>query len=453
MGKPPRPPLNFHFMTQFVAINVSKGKGASSGLTAHNERTTTPPNANPSLSHLNVIDDFSHLGSTLEERALNVIGKSAITRKVQSDAVLYSPLLFSGSHETLTKITEEGRLNEWEEMNRKFIEDKFGKENIISFALHADEATPHIHCSIVPIIRDQDKKGNTRERLSARDLFSPDALKRLHDEYGEAMKVFGLSRGQDTSKSKVHHQTTAQYYRDLPEKIAEKQKELDELKPSTAGALVGFLTSPLEKNARENKVLKSEIDDLKADLSKIKQSNELIKKEAQISVKMALERIQEHEVKLARWFPIEEMKKIEKECKEIKLPETQIDSLIRDKALSYTGVLFSPGHKKEVEVNQVRLEIKENKLFANGGTLAKMFDWFVGLFNQKEAKRLEELRQAEEKANEGIPKNIIEFKDKMTPEEWERLKQQFQSHAPQEPRKNPTREPQEPRKGRDFGIS
>lgn len=437
-------------MSQFVAINVSKGKGASSGLTAHNERTTTPPNANQSLSHLNVIDDFSHLGSTLEERALNVIGKSAITRKVQADAVLYSPLLFSGSHETLTKIMEEGRLNEWEEMNRKFIENKFGKENIISFALHADEATPHIHCSIVPIVRDQDKKGNARERLSARDLFSPDALKRLHDEYAEAMKVFGLSRGQDTSKSKVHHQTTAQYYRDLPEKIAEKQKELDELKPSPVGAVVGFLTSPLEKNARENKTLKGEIDDLKADLLKAKQSNELIKKDAQINVKMALERIQEHEAKLSRWFPIEEMRKIEKECKGIKLPETQIDSLIRDRSLSYSGALFSPGHKREVEVSQVRFEIKENKLFANGGTLAKMFDWFVGLFNQKEAKKLEEQRQAEEKANKGILPEALKMKSQLTPEEWAKFTEHLRTDTPQEPRKNPT---QEPRKGRDFGIS
>lgn len=214
-------------MGQYAVCHVSKGKGQSKGLTEHNEREKIPKNANPELSKLNKIEDFKTLGKNLDERAMSVIEKSGVTRKVQKDAVLYCPILLSGSHETMEKITKEGKLDEWMQDNRKFLANKFGEKNIISFALHADETTPHIHCSIVPIINDKNKKGKEVSRLSANDMFDREGLKQLQSEYAKAMGKWGLERGQDSEITRAKHQDVKQVYRDLPDKLNEQEAKLN----------------------------------------------------------------------------------------------------------------------------------------------------------------------------------------------------------------------------------
>lgn len=211
-------------MGQYAVLHISKGKGASSGLTNHNERVKNPKNANKELSHLNVIEDYKHLGKNLKERALNIIQQAGVKRKIQKDAVLYCPIILSGSHETMIKLRNEGKLKGWIDDNKKFLEKTFGKENIISFAMHADEKTPHIHASIVPIILN--KKG---PKLSARDLISPKNLKKFQSDYAKNMAKYGLERGMDSKITRAKHQEVNQFYRDLPEKLKELKEEKQQL--------------------------------------------------------------------------------------------------------------------------------------------------------------------------------------------------------------------------------
>lgn len=214
-------------MRQYAVCHVSKGKGASKGLTEHNEREKTPKNADPKLSNLNRIEDFTDMGATLEHRAKFVIEQAGVNRKIQSDAVLYCPIILSGSHETMEKIMKEGKLDEWMRDNRQFLANKYGEKNIISFAMHADETTPHIHCSIVPIVKDISKKGKEVSRLSARDVFSPGELKKLQTEYAQSMNKWGLERGMDSEVTRAKHQDVKQVYRDLPEKLNEQETKLN----------------------------------------------------------------------------------------------------------------------------------------------------------------------------------------------------------------------------------
>ncbi len=46
-----------------------------------------------------------------------------------------------------------GRLDEWCADNLKYFADTFGKENIVAAHLHRDEETPHIHVTLVPIVK------------------------------------------------------------------------------------------------------------------------------------------------------------------------------------------------------------------------------------------------------------------------------------------------------------
>ena len=101
--------------------------------------------------------------------------------------------------------------------------------------LHRDEETPHIHVTLVPIVKGERKRRKREEqtkkryrkkptdtvRLCADDIMTRLKLKSYQDTYAVAMAKYGLQRGIDGSK--VRHKSTQQYYRDI-------QKLSDDLK-------------------------------------------------------------------------------------------------------------------------------------------------------------------------------------------------------------------------------
>lgn len=208
---------------QFAVVHVSKGKGGGSGLQKHIDRDTTPKNADPEKAHLNEIEDFSHLGKTLGARADTVIAKAKLERKVRKDAVKYCPIILTGSHEAMTALTED-QLKDWKDTCKMLVEEKYGKENIISFALHRDERTPHIHAVVVPLHQGTNKKGEEVTKLSARDLFNKEALTELQDQYGFLMEQWGMIRGREGSKAE--HKTVRQFYNELPSEIHKLKAEI-----------------------------------------------------------------------------------------------------------------------------------------------------------------------------------------------------------------------------------
>lgn len=106
-------------------------------------------------------------------------------------------------------------INDWCEENKKFMEDAFGKDNIIVMKLHMDENDniegkgprgTHIHTLIIPI--------DDRGHLCARSFTgSRTMMKNLHTKYHEYMKGFGLSRGEPNSKLK--HTNRKRWYSDV----------------------------------------------------------------------------------------------------------------------------------------------------------------------------------------------------------------------------------------------
>ncbi len=69
----------------------------------------------------------------------------------------------------MKRIEEEGRLDEWCADNLKYFADTFGKENIVAAHLHRDEETPHIHVTLVPIVKGE-RKRRKRDILSGNRL-------------------------------------------------------------------------------------------------------------------------------------------------------------------------------------------------------------------------------------------------------------------------------------------
>lgn len=74
-----------------------------------------------------------------------------------------------------------------------WLEERYGKENVVTWSMHFDESTPHLHAIVVPIVEKEVKWKNrngegtrTENRLSARDITGgPKLLRQLQDDFFE----------------------------------------------------------------------------------------------------------------------------------------------------------------------------------------------------------------------------------------------------------------------------
>lgn len=203
----------------FAVCHVRKCSASTFGLGQHNDRSNTPPNADEKLSHLN-IELISHKHNI--ETAINnrikegYKGKTAIRR----DAVKAIEVNLSGSHERMKEIEADPKLfDSWLKTNQEWLEEKYGKANIVSLYCHRDEYTPHIHAVVVPLTSDG--------RLSAKEILgNRKDFTQLQEEYSKVVADFGLKRGVEGSKAK--HTDVKEYSKTLNAELPKVQEELKE---------------------------------------------------------------------------------------------------------------------------------------------------------------------------------------------------------------------------------
>ena len=211
----------------FVVLHMEKAHGSDSGTTAHIERFVIPKNADPTRTHLNrklitYPDGIKDRSAAIQRR----LEEAGLTRKIGNNQVRAIRINVSGTHEDMERIEKEGRLDEWCADNIRYFADLFGKENIVAAHLHRDEETPHIHVTLVPIVKGERKRRKREEqakkryrkkpantvRLCADDIMTRLKLKSYQDSYAVAMAKYGLQRGIEGSTAR--HKSTTQYYRD-----------------------------------------------------------------------------------------------------------------------------------------------------------------------------------------------------------------------------------------------
>lgn len=75
----------------------------------------------------------------------------------------------------------------------KFLNARYGKENVISAPVHMDETSPHLHYNFVPVVKD---KKNGKLKLSAKECITRKDLKSFHTDLSKRMiEVFGRDIG------------------------------------------------------------------------------------------------------------------------------------------------------------------------------------------------------------------------------------------------------------------
>lgn len=430
----------------YAVLHMEKTSGTDAAMSAHIERTIHPKNADESRTHLN--KELIKFPDGVENRTQAIqhrLDTAGLTRKIGDNQVRAIRVLLTGTHEDMERITQEGRLDEWCEDNLRYLADTFGRENIVSAVLHMDERTPHIHATLVPIVREERKrkkkelqvkkryrkKPTGTARLCADDVMTRAKLKSYQDTYAQAMSRYGLLRGIDGSEAK--HISTRQYYRDLMQqteqlqtdiaqlqdrrdatqeelKRAKKEVQTEKLKGAAttvatniAESVSSFFGSNKVKTLeRENSALYQEVATHEETIEALQDRIQTMQTEhnrqmldmQQKHIKELQTKDTEHKKEVSRltallnktmkWFPqIKGMLNLEKLCLAVGFNQEQTAVLMMGKPLKYSGELYSEEYKRKFMAKDVKAKVFTDKgKFVLTIDLKPIGDWFKGQFEK-----------------------------------------------------------------------
>ena len=194
----------------YAVYHLEKGSISSGGIGNHIDRKIgaehTYRHADPNLKDLNFNLNLNRycsmpLHQAIEERIKEGYKSPKTIRK---DAVKYTTHILTGSHEKMKELEKNPKqFKSWVDENKKFLEQEFGKENIVRLVLHRDEKTPHLHAVTVNLTSDG--------RLSAKEIIgNRKEMQNRQDRYAQAMQSFGLERG--IKNTGIKHEDAKNYY-------------------------------------------------------------------------------------------------------------------------------------------------------------------------------------------------------------------------------------------------
>ena len=190
-----------------------KSHGDVRGSMEHAERTRETKNADPAKLQDNVTYVKFDAERFYEDVEANRTVKAPVdpnnptADELRNANVICIEMLLTASPEFFEGKTRKDVLS-WAEDNVSFAKNKFGEDNVRSAILHMDEKTPHLTIHVIPL----KEHGLTCKSW----LGEKSDMRRMQTEYAEAMKPYGLKRGERGSIAE--HQTIQEYYSDL-EKI------------------------------------------------------------------------------------------------------------------------------------------------------------------------------------------------------------------------------------------
>lgn len=242
-----------------VSLRIQKLKCSNiAGTKKHNQREYQPENADPEKSDLNEvligsgnIDDL--VFTRINEQGAKFIesGKNASTIAVEM-VISASPEYFRERASDVGTYDPQKMAN-WRDSNIEFLSKKYG-DNLLRVDLHLDEATPHMHAIITPLVEKQRKiRGKNEYKtvnvLDAKNLFNRSALVELQTEAAQAVAHLGIERGIRHSKAK--HTDIKQFY-SLVQNQEEPSISAERVFDDDIGVFTGMSKKSLQKYANTN---------------------------------------------------------------------------------------------------------------------------------------------------------------------------------------------------------
>ena len=198
-------------MANNFSLHIQKfHKNDLKGLERHNSREFSK-SKNEDIKEDKTIDNYDlrrigeeinyskDVSKRLEEGYFYVPKNMSKPKEIKDDQVHIVGIVVSANYEFFQGMPLE-KEKEFFEKTLEKIEEKFGKENIISAKVHKDEKTPHLHIDLVPLTQEG--------KLSAKELFNKESLRSLQDIAIDLKKEgFDIERGKSTEEKKKHIDT------------------------------------------------------------------------------------------------------------------------------------------------------------------------------------------------------------------------------------------------------
>lgn len=187
-------------VVRFAKLKTAAQMKASAN---HNFRKEQPLNADPSKQHLNEelikLDTHDYADAFKKKMAENNITP-------RKDNVKELEIMM-----TFTKEDSGVDLDKWKEKSVGWVQDYFGKENVVSAVYHGDESSPHIHAIVVPIV---DGKLYASEYINGKSKCMD-----MHTSYAKAVEDLGMERGMENTPVSYE---TMQQLRAATKKVADE---------------------------------------------------------------------------------------------------------------------------------------------------------------------------------------------------------------------------------------
>ena len=101
-----------------------------------------------------------------------------------------------------------------------FLENRYGKENVISSYVHKDEITPHMHFAFVPVVYDKKKD---KFKISAKECVNREDLRTFHEDLQEYLDKYAV-------KCSIINESTKNGNKSIKEEFLKLRKENEKLK-------------------------------------------------------------------------------------------------------------------------------------------------------------------------------------------------------------------------------
>ena len=226
----------------YSILRVARVKGSSNskGIQKHNQRENKNYN-NKDINHENTYKNYDLINENkidyskkIEDRIhANYSGKRAIRK----DAIKHVDGLITSDNEFFNKLSEE-ETNQFFRDSLEFLEQEYGKENMLYATVHLDEKVPHMHFGFVPLTEDgrlsaKDKIGNKKQMTELQDRFNAHVNEKGYEMERGVSKQLTERQHQQMDQYKIdtqYHQSEYEITKDEYEKLEYKTEQLrDEL--------------------------------------------------------------------------------------------------------------------------------------------------------------------------------------------------------------------------------
>jgi len=245
----------------------ASGTSTAGSVGAHLARSRPTPNADPAKTALNRTL-IGAADQSLDAAISAVMAKGRVDPAgLRKDAVRANDIMLSLSPDFFRPDDPEehgaydpARLAAFESAATEFLRKTFGGR-VAKAVLHLDEATPHIHAVVVPLMPRLDADGQKAGwRLASCDMFGPTALSALQQGWEDQVRPYGVEAR--TKGSTARHTTLKEFYGTLEAFRADRV-----VRPVQIGSPPprGFLEGPTAHRERVDQWRKDEVKRLKAE--------------------------------------------------------------------------------------------------------------------------------------------------------------------------------------------